>query len=125
KAQPLQERLQCSFTAPHGQELRAALLEQTWDLPDTSTGIANKPFNVKIGIIADLFLYKSFEGLADFVPIYPENYHLHPDLDLLLMVSTWRGVDGVSWKGVTTKSSEKRERLFDEILPFYRQRDIP
>ena len=124
-AQPINERLQYALSAPSGQELRAALLEQIADLPPTSAGIANKPFNTKIGIIADLFLYKSFEGLADFQPIYPDNYTQFPDLDILLMVSTWRGVDGVSWKGVTTKSSEKREKLFDVILPYYRALDVP
>ncbi|GAA4119651.1 glycosyltransferase family 2 protein [Enteractinococcus coprophilus] len=125
KAQPITERLQYAFSAPSGPELRAGLLEQIADLPPTSAGIANKPFTTKIGIIADLFLYKSFEGLADFQPIYPDNYTQFPDLDILLMVSTWRGVDGVSWKGVTTKTSEKRQKLFEEILPYYRALDIP
>lgn len=125
KAHPIPERLQYAFSASSGQELRAAALEQIRELPDTSSGIANRPFNVKIGIISDLFLFKSFEGLADFRPIYPDNYQQHADIDILLLVSTWRGVDGVSWKGVTTKSSEKRAHLFDEILQFYRNLDIP
>src|SRR5699024_9029127 len=98
KSQTINERLQYAFSAPSGRELRAALLEQIADLPPTSVGIANTPFNAKIGIISDLFLYKSFEGLADFQPIYPENYKQFPDLDILLLVSTWRGIDGVSWK---------------------------
>ncbi|OAV51203.1 glycosyltransferase family A protein [Enteractinococcus helveticum] len=125
KAQPINERLQYALSAPTGQELRAALLEQIAGLPPASAGIANKPFTTKIGIIADLFLYKSFEGLADFQPIYPDNYTQFPDLDILLMVSTWRGIDGVSWKGVTTKTSEKREKLFEEILPYYRALNVP
>jgi len=125
KSDPAVERLQYAFNAPSGDELRAALLEQTADLPPTSAGIANTPFTTKIGIISDLFLYKSFEGLADFHPIYPNNYQQHADLDILLLVSTWRGVDGSSWQGVTTRSSKKRELLFDEILPFYRQLNIP
>src|SRR5699024_11484368 len=37
----------------------------------------------------------------------------------------WRGVDDQSWKGITTKRSEKRALLFEEILPFYRTLDIP
>ncbi|HEY4536178.1 MAG TPA: glycosyltransferase [Enteractinococcus sp.] len=125
KSHPIQERLQYSLAARSGQELRAALLEQIADLPSTSGGIANKPFATKIGIISDLFLYRSFEGLADFQPIYPYNYDQHPDLDILLLVSTWRGIDGVSWKGVTTRSSEKRELLFEKILPYYRALDVP
>src|SRR5699024_3217845 len=49
KAHPIPERLQYAFSASSGQELRAAALEQIRELPDTSTGIANRPFNVKIG----------------------------------------------------------------------------
>lgn len=124
-SQPVSDRLQYAFTAPMGDELRAAALEKIADLPPTSAGIANKPFSTKIGIISDLFLFKSFDGLADFYPIYPGNYQQHADIDILLLVSTWRGVDEVSWKGVTTKSSDKRALLFDEILPFYRSLDIP
>lgn len=122
---PITERLQHAFTAPSGEELRAAMLEQIAELPPTSSGIANKPFNTKIGIISDLFLFKSFDGLADFYPIYPANYEQHTDIDILLLVSTWRGVDDQSWKGVTTKRSGKRALLFEEILPFYRSLDIP
>lgn len=125
QSQPVTDRLQYAFTAPYGEELRAAILEQAAELPPTSNGIANRPFATKIGIISDLFLFKSFDGLADFRPIYPGNYQQHADIDILLLVSTWRGVDEVSWKGVTTKSSEKRAHLFEEILPFYRSLDIP
>lgn len=125
QSHPVTERLQHAFTAPSGDELRGGMLEQITELPPTSSGIANRPFTTKIGIISDLFLFKSFDGLADFYPIYPDNYAQHADIDILLLVSTWRGVDDVSWKGVTTKSSEKRALLFDEILPFYRQLDIP
>ena len=125
KSDPVVERLQHAFTAPSGDELRAAMLEQIAELPHTSGGVANRPFNTKIGIISDLFLFKSFDGLADFYPIYPGNYDQHTDIDILLLVSTWRGIDDQSWKGVTTKRSEKRAQLFEEILPFYRSLDIP
>ena len=125
KSAPVTSRLQHAFMAPSGDELRAAMLEQIAELPPTSSGIANKPFTTKIGIISDLFLFKSFDGLADFYPIYPGNYEQHADIDILLLVSTWRGVDDQSWKGITTKRSEKRALLFEEILPFYRNLDIP
>lgn len=125
RSEPILERYQFPFLARSGEELRAKLLEEIADLPPTSRGIANKPFRTKIGIISDLFLYKSFEGLADFRPIYPSNYQQHHDIDILLLVSTWRGIDGTSWRGVTSRISETRERLFDQILPFYRSLNIP
>src|SRR5699024_1488254 len=113
-----------AFSGP-GAELREMLLAQIADLPPTSSGIANRPLQAKIGIISDLFLYKSFEGLADFHPIYPENYQSFPDLDVLLLVSTWRGIDGISWRGVTSRNNEKQKKLFTEILPFFRDKGIP
>lgn len=121
---PVRDRLQHAFVAKNGAELRGSLLDKIGALPATSRGIANKPFNVKIGIISDLFLYKSFDGLADFVPIYPRNYMQHADIDVLLLVSTWRGVDNESWVGLSGKRHMKR-KLFEQVLPFYRERDIP
>src|SRR5699024_11905912 len=53
KSAPVTSRLQHAFTAPSGDELRAAMLEQIAELPLTSSGIANKPFTTKIGIISD------------------------------------------------------------------------
>ena len=125
KAHSLQQRFQYAFFASSGAEHRAALLEQIQDLPPTSSGIANKPFTTKIGIISDLFLYKSFEGLADFKIITPDNFRQHGDIDVLLLVSTWRGIDGSAWQGVTSRNNEKRAVLFDELIPFYRELDIP
>lgn len=124
-SEPISDRLSHLLHAPSGQELRSEILEQLSDLPPTSGGIANTPFATKIGIISDLFLYKSFEGLAEFKPIYPHNYQQHSDIDLLLLVSTWKGIDGISWKGVTARRSAQRELLFDNILPFYRDLGIP
>src|SRR5690625_7819970 len=41
KSDPAVERLQYAFNAPSGDELRAALLEQTADLPPTKIGRAS------------------------------------------------------------------------------------
>lgn len=125
KSHPVQQHLQHAAFASSGAEYRAALLEHITDLPPTSSGIANRPFTAKIGIISDLFLYKSFEGFADFKVITPDNFRQFSDIDVLLLVSTWRGVDGTSWKGVTSRNSENRAVLFDELLPFYRNLGIP
>lgn len=125
KSQSRLDRLQPTFSAAPGEEVREALLEKIPWLPTTSHGIATTPFKTKIGIISDLFLYKSFQGLADFYPVYPHNYEQLGHVDILLLVSTWRGIDGVSWHGVTSKKNELRARLFEDILPFYRSRGIP
>src|SRR5699024_9987988 len=121
----MEERFQLPNGTNYGDALREELLEQTKGLPPTSYGIANKPFTTKIGIISDLFLFKSFEGLAEFYPVYADNFDQIGQIDILLLVSTWRGIDGHSWHGVTSKTNELREKLFEEILPFFRERDVP
>lgn len=121
---PVRKRLQSAFSAPSGAELRENMLEQVDRLSPTSPGIANKAFSTKIGIISDLFLYKSFAGLAEFRPITMQNYQEHSDVDILLLVSTWRGIDDRSWVGLSGKRHMKR-KLFEELLPFFRNLDVP
>src|SRR5699024_8717807 len=101
----MEERFQLPNGTNYGDALREELLEQTKGLPPTSYGIANKPFTTKIGIISDLFLFKSFEGLAEFYPVCADNFDQIGQIDILLLVSTWRGIDGHSWHGVTSKTN--------------------
>ncbi|APF39944.1 glycosyltransferase family 2 protein [Neomicrococcus aestuarii] len=101
------------------------LRDRVHQLPTTSAGRAYQPHTARIGIISDLFLYKSFVGLADFVPITPDNYAEHLDsLDVLLVVSSWRGIDNVSWVGLGGNSPTRRV-LLDEIIPQCKAKDIP
>ncbi|MGO1182500.1 MAG: glycosyltransferase [Micrococcaceae bacterium] len=103
----------------------ANLLQRSAHDPGYSRGIANRPLQARIGIISDLFLYKSFEGLADFVPITPTNYRDVGSLDLLLVVSTWRGIDNESWRGVAQANGELRFHLLDTVIPHFRTADVP
>lgn len=103
----------------------ASLLQRAAQDPGYSRGIANRPLKARIGIISDLFLYKSFEGLADFVPITPTNYDTVGSIDVLLVVSTWRGIDNQSWRGVAQANGELRFHLLDTIIPHFRQADVP
>lgn len=105
---------------------RRNLLERNaFRLPKLSSGIATKKVRQRIGIVCDEFLYKSFVGLADFIPITPDNYRDIGNIDLLLLVSTWRGIDGHSWLGVTHREGELQNHLLQTIVPHFRARDVP
>ncbi|MDM5314876.1 glycosyltransferase [Fictibacillus sp. b24] len=80
--------------------------------------------NVNIGIIADEFLFNSFDGTANFTYITRENYKQHGDkLDVFLIVSAWKGLN-MEWKGLgNPKIRKHREDLF-KIVDFYREKDI-
>ncbi|MCO1339051.1 hypothetical protein BJH93_09135 [Kocuria polaris] len=101
----------------------APLLEE---LPAREAGRAWKPLSQRIGIIADEFFYRSFDGLADFVVITPKNYSQHVDnVDLLLVVSTWKGVNGTSWTGLANPKSSRRRLLIEELIPAFRAAEVP
>ncbi|QXQ08991.1 glycosyltransferase [Paeniglutamicibacter sp. Y32M11] len=85
----------------------------------------HRPFDLNIGIIADEFLYKSFSSTANFVPLTPANYKDYADqLDLVLVTSTWRGLDR-EWVGASQRSGKIRRLLEDKLIPFYQERGIP
>lgn len=83
------------------------------------------PFNIRIGIVADEFLYKSFVSTADFVVLTPSNFRDYQgNLDLVLVTSTWRGSDNV-WVGAAQKSGYVRNLLDDELIPWFKDQGIP
>lgn len=92
-----------------------AIRQQRWD----------KRRNVRIGIIADKFLYESLRVAADFVPLTPENLDEEiPTLDLLLVASAWRGLNG-EWHGFGGENSEARQLFNSKAVPLARSLDIP
>ncbi|MFB0833109.1 glycosyltransferase [Arthrobacter halodurans] len=101
----------------------APLLES---LPPGELGPAYAPSTARIGIIADRFYVQSLDGLADLVPVTLENYaELAPTLDVLLVVSTWRGHNDTSWRGLATEGSQRRRRLIEELIPAFRKLGVP
>lgn len=94
-------------------------------LPALSSGISNVKVPQRIGIICDNFLFKSFEGLANFVPITPGNYADVEELDLVLLVSTWRGITDEEWAGVAQRNSPLQEHLLEVVIPHFKSKDIP
>ncbi|MFC0582687.1 glycosyltransferase [Micrococcoides hystricis] len=125
KSQPRRTPAQDLFAGESLVARKNKLAKNAFRLPELSAGIATKKVQQRIGIICDEFLYKSFVGLADFVPITPENYRDVGDIDVLLLASTWRGIDGVSWQGVTRRDGELQTLLLHTIVPYFRGQDVP
>ena len=64
---------------------------------------------LKIGIVCDEFFYESISASADYTYLTPNNFREHIyNIDLLLFVSTWRGLNN-EWYGIGNKDSEKRK----------------
>lgn len=83
------------------------------------------PFDLKIGIVADEFLYKSFVSTAHFIPLTPSNFRdFAGELDLVLVTTSWRGL-AMEWAGAAQRNSEIRRLLEDELIPFYQDLGTP
>ncbi|GAQ16778.1 glycosyl transferase family 2 [Oceanobacillus picturae] len=93
-------------------------------IPESNGSRFYKEFDVNIGIIADEFLYNSFEGVANFHYITRDNYKEYTDkLDIFLLVTTWKGID-MSWKGLGNPNIRKHRRDMFEILQHYQTNGI-
>jgi len=65
-------------------------------IPSTLGSRSLSPHPVHVGIIADEFLFKSFEATAQLSVVTPLNYlDVAEDVDLVIVASTWRGPNDV------------------------------
>lgn len=104
------------------------------NIPESNGGRYYKKHKIKIGIIADKFLYAAFRDAAEFVYITPENWEeVVLQTDFLLMVSAWRGLYE-EWRGIAKESSQERELVYKiiekykeqgKITVFYSKEDPP
>lgn len=103
-------------------------------MPESSGCRYYEPYDKRVGVICDEFLYDSLKSAAELVPVTPENYkEVCPGLDMLLVVSAWRGVGG-EWFGLGNVDNPLRQTIYDVIdtakaakLPvvFYSKEDPP
>lgn len=79
----------------------------------------------RIGIICDAVLLDSFASAAEFVYLSPDSWKGQvKTIDLLLAVSTWRGIADNEWLGVGKVGDPKREK-FAAVIEGCRARGIP
>lgn len=93
-------------------------------IPESNGSRLYKKINKNISIIADEFLYNSFKDVANLKYINQNNVDDNLiESDMLLVASTWRGLDN-EWRGVATPKSRKREELVSIIRKF-RKHGVP
>ncbi|OMC85752.1 glycosyl transferase family 2 [Viridibacillus sp. FSL H7-0596] len=92
-------------------------------IPDSNGSRYYQKYKVNVGIIADEFLYQSYKDVANFYPITFSNYKNYKSkLDILLVVSTWKGLDK-AWEGLGNPSSRKREEAH-KIIHFFKKNKV-
>ena len=100
------------------------LLEESEKLADSNGCRFYTPFPYHVGIVCDEFIYLNYEPVCH-LHYLPVNWQedMLSGLDLVLVVSPWRGIDQ-SWKGVSLPSSAARDSLL-RLLRLCRRRSIP
>jgi len=77
----------------------------------------------KIGIICDEFVYNAYKDSANIKYISADTDVTNTDFDFVIIVSSWRGIDG-SWGQVASPRSDKREKLMG-MLKEFKKSNIP
>ena len=99
-----------------------SLKEMLESIPDSNGSRYYEKHPYRIGIIADEFLYRSFEGMADFIFLTPDTWQpLVDGLDFLLVVSAWAGLDE-EWRGTSTENTKARTEIYAIIDAFKQAR---
>lgn len=94
--------------------------EQLDQIPESNGGRFYQPYYCKIAIVADEFLYNSYQGIADFIYVTPDNYkEIRDQVDFLLVVSAWRGLNN-EWRQMGTIGSEANLHLH-EMISYYKE----
>lgn len=103
----------------------SALVEESKDLPVVKAQKWDSPRSLRIGIIADRFLYDSLKDSAQLIPVTPENYTVVvPNIDLLLITSAWRGLED-EWLNLPIVTSDAYKSLADLVVPLAHAESVP
>ena len=100
------------------------LIEKSGNLSVSNGCRFYSSYTCHVGIVCDEFVYRNYEPVCP-LQYLPANWRedMLTGLDLVLVVSPWRGIDQ-SWTGVSLASSWARESLL-RLLRSCRRRGIP
>ncbi|WOH37517.1 glycosyltransferase [Thalassotalea fonticola] len=93
-------------------------------IPESNGSRYYQKLELTIGIIADEFLYKSFEGIANFIYITPSNFEKYVDkLDLFIVATAWKGLDG-EWQGLANINNIDKRQAVSKFIKECNDKDI-
>ncbi|WP_144794977.1 glycosyltransferase [Kocuria palustris] len=102
-------------------DLVQELQEQAAGLPEHLGSRSLRPHPVRVAMIADEFLYDSLRDTAQVTYLRPETFReVAREADLLLIASTWRGLDD-EWIGASSPDGLVRT----EVIPAFREAGVP
>jgi len=93
------------------------------EIPESNGSRFFKKMDLKIGIVADEFLYESFKDVAHFKFISRNEQDIDKNLDFVIFATTWRGIDN-SWIGAANPHSDARKEIL-ALINKYNEASIP
>lgn len=91
------------------------------EIPNSNGSRYYEKINTNIGIIADEFLMHSYDGVANFIYITPDNYKDYiGKLDVFLVVTAWKGLN-MEWKSLGNPNIRKKRRELFNIIETYKK----
>lgn len=107
--------------------LRSMILELARSLPRSNGSAIYSPLDYSVAIITDDFMYQyyksAFKSLHYLSPSNYKEVFSSSEIDVLLYVTTWKGMEGDEWRGV--KFRQKPADALDAILAECAARGIP
>lgn len=98
------------------------------ELPAGEHGIAAPPTGLRVAVICDEPLLRTFSGLAELTPLTPHHWRTQLEEsgvpDLMLITPVVSGPDG-GWAELEDATSLQRELLVGQILPHVRALGVP
>ncbi|WP_270450286.1 glycosyltransferase [Kocuria marina] len=102
-------------------EIVDELVRAAQTLPDHAGSRTLTPHPARVAMIADAFLFETFEHTADITYLTPENFRsVAKNSDVLVIASTWRG-RFEDWHGTSTVGGPVRT----EVIPAFRANGVP
>ncbi|MCT2249974.1 glycosyltransferase [Kocuria rhizophila] len=102
-------------------EIVDELVRAAQTLPDHAGSRTLTPHPARVAMIADAFLFETFEHTADITYLTPENFRtVAKNSDVLVIASTWRG-RFEDWHGTSTAGGLVRT----EVIPAFRANRVP
>lgn len=97
------------------------LVELSRNLPDHAGTRVLRPHPARVAMIADTFLFETFEGTADITYVTRDNFReVALNSDVLILASTWRG-RFQDWIGTTSVKG----RVIREVIPAFKEAGVP